>query len=133
MTVQAREHVCTARCKPFQGRPAPRPYPSRASRDPDPDPADAQWDADFLAALPTPIEMHWPSGHFVYLAYAEGGGLLYVGATSNLIERLARHQKVAEWYQYARAWRLIPCPTRSEAFRVEARLRAYYSPPWNVL
>ena len=56
--IEAPEHVCTARCRPFDGRPAAR------------------------------VD--------------------------------------------ARTWRVIPCASRDEAFRLEGRLRAFYRPPWNV-
>jgi putative endonuclease len=65
--------------------------------------------------------------YYVYLIQSEKDGKLYIGQSSNLIDRLQRHNENRTVYtRYKGPWKLIGYKTyvnRSEAIKAECKLK----------
>ena len=64
----------------------------------------------------------------VYIIYSQTKNLHYIGHTSNLHDRIKRHNSNRNIYTKNKGpWELIisfPCNTKSEAYRLELKLKA---------
>lgn len=67
----------------------------------------------------------------VYLAFAEGGTLLYVGITGAGKYRLAAHAQTSGWWPLAVTIHIRHFATRDEALAEERRLIAEGKPQFN--
>ena len=65
----------------------------------------------------------------VYILYAEKHDKIYIGFTSNLIQRFKSHQQSGkDWTSRYRPWTIIYCrfvPEKSEALLCEKKLKQY--------
>jgi len=65
----------------------------------------------------------------VYILYAEKHDKIYIGFTSNLIQRFKSHQQLGkDWTSRYRPWTVIYCrffPEKSEALLCEKKLKQY--------
>jgi len=65
----------------------------------------------------------------VYILYAEKHDKIYIGFTSNLIQRFKSHQQSGkDWTSHYRPWTVIYCrffPEKSEALLCEKKLKQY--------
>ena len=66
--------------------------------------------------------------HFVYRCFDADGELLYIGATSNLAERMKEY----EGRPQVAFWDSDEYPTRAEAFAAERAAIREHQPPWNT-
>ena len=66
---------------------------------------------------------------FVYILESEVDGSYYIGQTSNLFERVNRHNKGLNRYSKSKKpWKLMykeECDTRSSAVKLEKRLKSW--------
>lgn len=70
--------------------------------------------------------------HVVYRAWASDGTLLYVGATSNIGQRIGDHNaRRRPWIAPGVRIMALTYPTREEAFTEEARAIREEHPLWN--
>lgn len=65
--------------------------------------------------------------YVVYILFSESLDRYYVGQTSNIEKRLATHNQGGRKYtSKGKPWILVkiyPCPNRSEAFKLEERIK----------
>ncbi|WP_394707627.1 GIY-YIG nuclease family protein [uncultured Draconibacterium sp.] len=66
---------------------------------------------------------------FVYILKSELDGTLYIEQTSNLVERIKRHNKGLNRYTKTKIpWKIIyeeECSSRSESMKLEKRLKSW--------
>lgn len=75
----------------------------------------------------------WPVRPFVYRIYDVDGRLIYIGATSNLTQRLVNHRTTVWWWSLAARVEAEPQDDMDTAFVVEhAAIRAEH-PAFNLL
>lgn len=73
-----------------------------------------------------------PRAAFVYQAYDGTDGLLYIGITENLDQRLAAHRRTSRWFIDARRIAWAQYADRATAERVEYRLIRELYPQYNI-
>lgn len=71
-------------------------------------------------------------GHFVYRAYDADGRLIYIGATSELMNRWDQHEALSWWYEMAAWVEAEPYPTRDAAFAAEMVAIQEEQPAFNI-
>lgn len=71
--------------------------------------------------------------HMVYLMFDDAGGLLYVGCTSNIKNRLRQHGRFSDWYPRISRVSAREYPGMERGLAIEARVIRRFAPEINVL
>lgn len=97
------------------------------------------WRAAVHMEVPDGIELcdacalkDFPAAAVVYRMYDHAGRLLYVGCTTNLLNRIRAHITGSRWWPTVARWTYEPYAEQIEAFNAEARAIVAERPFFNV-
>jgi predicted GIY-YIG superfamily endonuclease len=71
------------------------------------------------------------SGHYVYICRDDEGTVLYVGCTTNVKDRLQRHQRATDWFADVVDTQVSDRLDRTTALDMETELIRLYLPVGN--